>query len=343
LDFVNFASNDGFSILSNGTRPACMTDKLRDFETNIVRDGGEWQDIWQCMAHYKVPGMSVAVVQDNQLAWACSYGRVEAGSSHWVHNDTVFQAASCSKPVAAVGFLRLVQSGLIGLDENVNSKLGWTLPMRACAAPAWKAKVNLRQLLQHRGGIIGRGATWPADTCTNFSAGGGGGFRGYGDSARVGVPTVKEVLNGTSNRPGVRVNSHRVELTYKPGTMAAYSGEGYVLMMRLLEQQLGVKFADWMKLNVLDACGMLRSTYSLSAPSHSGPPASGHDRDGVVIAGKRRRYPESAAAGLYATAADLCRFIIMLNQAGKYAGATVLEESLAKAMIKEGLDPILFT
>lgn len=339
LDFVNFTSSDGFSILSNSTRPAYVADKLRDFETHIAQDRGKWQNIWQCMASYKVPGMSVAVVQGNQLAWACSYGRVEAGSSHWVHNDTVFQAASCAKPVAAVGFLHLVQSGLIGLDEDVNPKLDWTLPMCASADPTWKTKVNLRRLLQHRGGIIGRGANWPADAGSGAAASRGGWFRGYGDNARVGLPTLIEILDGTSSRPRVRVNSHRAGVTYKPGTKSAYSGEGYVLMMQLLEQLRGTKFADWMKPNVLDACGMLHSTFSLNAPSHSGPPASGHSHNGVVIAGKRRRYPESAAAGLYTTAADLCRFIIMLNQEGEYAGASVLEKSLAEAMVKEGLGP----
>ena len=65
--------------------------------------------------------------------WATTYGRVEAGSAHWVHADTVFQAASCSKPIAGIGYLRLVQDGLIGLDEGITGTLDWDLPRRSCA------------------------------------------------------------------------------------------------------------------------------------------------------------------------------------------------------------------
>jgi CubicO group peptidase (beta-lactamase class C family) len=288
------------------------------------------------MAAHQVPGVSVAVVRNNQLAWACTYGRVEAGKADFVHADTVFQAASCSKPVAAVGFLQLVQDDLIGLDENVNPKLGWTLPRRACAPAAWASQVTLRRLLQHRGGIIGRDATHPTSSCSHFSEGGGGGFGGYRNQAGVGVPTVKEVLNGTSSRSGVNVNSHRVEITYEPGSMSAYSGEGFVLMMQLLQQQRGVLFGDWMQAQVLAPLRMSKSSYALTAPAWSGPPAAGH-RGGDVITGKRNRYPEGAAAGLYTTAADLCRFVIGINQGGVVGSQAVLDSALHQAMMADGL------
>src|SRR5688572_33275712 len=60
------------------------------------------------LAHYKVPGVSVAVFENGELAWARGYGVVEAGSSAAVTPSTLFQAASISKPVAAVGAMILV-------------------------------------------------------------------------------------------------------------------------------------------------------------------------------------------------------------------------------------------
>ncbi len=339
VDHVNFEFGNGWSIVTNTPKTAAPNDLLRQFEGRIVQVGGQWQSIWDRMAAHKVPGASVAVVLNNQVAWATTYGRVEKGSADHVHADTVFQAASCSKPVAAVGFLQLVQDNLIGLDENVNPKLGWTLPRRACAPSSWAAKVNLRRLLQHRGGIIGRGATNPTDACSGFAAGGGGGFAGYANVAGVGVPTVKEVLNGKSDRAGVSVNSHRVELTYDPGSMAdgAYSGEGFVLMMQLLQQQRGVLFADWMQAHVLAPMRMSKSTFTLSAPAHSGPAAAGHNASGEVIAGKRNRYPEGAAAGLYTTAGDLCRFVIAINQGGVVGSQTVLDATRTQQMLNHSL------
>ena len=337
VDHVNFAPSGGWSIISNTAAQHYPADPLRGFEDHVLQVNSEWQSIRQRMDVYNVPGVSLAVVLNNRIAWACSYGLTRKGSGNWVHNDTVFQAASCSKPVAGVGFLRLVESNLIGLNDDVNPKLGWNLPMRACAQAGWKSKVNLFRLLRHQGGIIGRGATNPTNQCSGFASGGGGGFNGYANLPGVGVPTVIEVLNGASNRPGVTVNSHRVELTYEPGSMGAYSGEGFTLMQQLLEHLRQMSLAAWMKPNVLALSGMANSTFELEAPSFSGPPSSGHDSDGAPIPGDRNRYPESAAAGLYTTASDLCRLIIAINQDGAIDGHQVLHTDLTQSLRQNSL------
>jgi CubicO group peptidase (beta-lactamase class C family) len=337
VDHVNFEPDGGWSIITSTAKTAVIADPLRDFERRIIQVNGQWQSITERMSAHKVPGVSVAIVRNNQVAAATTYGRVQAGGADWIHTDTVFQAASCSKPVSALGFLRLAQDGLVGLDENVNPKLGWTLPKRSCASTSWMAKVTLRRLLQHRGGIIGRDATNPTSSCSNFSAGGGGGFGGYQDVPGVGIPTVVEILNGSSSRPGVTVNSHAVQLTYDPGSMSAYSGEGFVLMMQLLAQQRGVSFRNWMYAHVLSPAGMTRSTFSLTAPSYSGPPAAGHDGNGTVITGKRHRYPESSAAGLYTTASDLGRYLIAINQGGTIGGQTLIDSTRYQAMMNDAL------
>ena len=81
------------------------------------------------MAHHSVPGMSVAVISDYEVAWAKGYGVLQAGSSVPVTADTRFQAASISKPVAAVGALHYVEQGLLDLDADVNSQLvSWQVP-----------------------------------------------------------------------------------------------------------------------------------------------------------------------------------------------------------------------
>jgi CubicO group peptidase (beta-lactamase class C family) len=337
VDHVNFAPNGGWSIISNTAAQNYPSDPLRAFESRILQVNGQWQSIRQRMDFYHVPGVSLAVVLNNKIGWACSYGQTRKGSSDWIHTDTVFQAASCSKPVAGVGFLRLVESNLIGLNDDVNPKLGWTLPQRACAGPGWKSKVNLFRLLRHQGGIIGRGATNPTNQCSGFASGGGGGFNGYANLPGVGVPTVIEVLNGASGRAGVTVNSHRVELTYDPGSMSAYSGEGFTLMQQLLEHQREMSLADWMKTNVLGPAGMANSTFFLAAPSFSGPPSTGHDNSGEPIPGDRNRYPESAAAGLYTTATDLCRLIIAINQNGTIDGNHVLSGELTTSLLQNSL------
>src|SRR5688500_18401512 len=67
------------------------------------------------MARYKVPGVSIAVVNNGRLEWAQGYGALEAGRSRPVSTQTRFQAASISKPVTAMAVLALVAQGTLRL------------------------------------------------------------------------------------------------------------------------------------------------------------------------------------------------------------------------------------
>jgi len=336
VDHVVFAPSGGWSVSSNTLKTNQPADLLRGMEEQIIKIGTDWKSIGERMATYKIPGVSVAVVLNNKLAWACTYGLIEKGKTDYVHTDTVFQAASVSKPISAIGFHKMAIDAGIGLDENVNPHLGWTLPRRDCTQTSWKNKVTLRRLLTHMGGIIGRGATYPIDACSNFDTGGGG-FGGYVNKSGVGVPTLGEILAGISARSGVTVNSPRIEIAYEPGTATPYSGHGYMVMMKILENKTSKTFANWMKTNILNPMGMTRSTFALTAPVNSGPPAAGHNKDGNVLEGKRYRYPESPAAGLYTTPSDLCRAIILLNQGGTIDGKTILDATTCDIMRKNGI------
>ena len=52
------------------------------------------------MAHYKVPGISIALIDNEKVAWTKGYGVMEAGKDKDVTTDTIFQAGSISKPVS---------------------------------------------------------------------------------------------------------------------------------------------------------------------------------------------------------------------------------------------------
>ena len=65
----------------------------------------------QLMELYKIPGFSIAVIDNYRIAWAKAYGVTDAGSKTPVTTKTLFQAGSISKPVAATGALLLVEQG----------------------------------------------------------------------------------------------------------------------------------------------------------------------------------------------------------------------------------------
>ena len=81
------------------------------------------------MKLFKVPAVSVAVIDDYKIAWAKGYGVTEASGAMPVTTRTLFQAGSISKPVAAAAALYLVKNGKLSLDEDVNQKLkSWKVP-----------------------------------------------------------------------------------------------------------------------------------------------------------------------------------------------------------------------
>jgi CubicO group peptidase (beta-lactamase class C family) len=85
------------------------------------------------MKELHVPGVNIAVIHEGKIEWA----RVTA--------DTMFQAASISKPLAAMAALRMVQEGKLSLDGDGNTYLSsWRFP----ADPGAVGKsLTLRELL----------------------------------------------------------------------------------------------------------------------------------------------------------------------------------------------------
>lgn len=98
------------------------------------------------MAHYRVPGVSVAVIENCRIVDLRGFGR-SAVEGAPVTEDTLFQAGSVSKPVAAVAALRLVEQGRLSLDANITGQLtSWTL-----SAARWTSGVSSRNPVSHGG------------------------------------------------------------------------------------------------------------------------------------------------------------------------------------------------
>ena len=74
------------------------------------------------MRHFHVPGLSAAFIDHGKIAWVRAYGYADVASGRPVTPDTLFQAASISKPLTAVAAMRLVQSGQckgrVGSDDD---------------------------------------------------------------------------------------------------------------------------------------------------------------------------------------------------------------------------------
>jgi len=332
VDHVAFTHGGGWSLISNHRNPFTTVDPIRSFEGDFFKDASGWHSIWDRMAHYKVPGTSVALVQNNAVAWRTAYGVLKAGGPDYVYSDTPFQAASISKPHAAAGIVRLAQDHHLTLGDPIGTRTSWPVAKRACAQQKWIQEATIEKTLQHKGGFVGRGNTYPVSACSGFTAnGGGGGFGGYANVPGVNLPTLDQILSGSAP-----ANSPRIEISTEPGTFY-YSGMGFVVLMRMLQDVTGQNFGDWMEQHILGPTGMTGSTFALTLPAHLSRAAAGHDTNSQPIPGLRNRYPESSAAGLYTNAGDLCRFVAMLNLRGTIDGKQVLDSTHANTMLTNQL------
>src|SRR5688572_14625699 len=107
------------------------------------------------MAQRQIVGLSLAIIDDGRIVETRAYGTTTRAGKTPVTPTTLFQAGSISKPVSALGALRLVEAGRLSLDEDVNTKLtSWRVPGNAFTAAE---RVTLRRLLSHTAGLTVHG------------------------------------------------------------------------------------------------------------------------------------------------------------------------------------------
>ncbi len=284
---------------------ATVEKRIRNVETGFLSGKATLADR---MREYHVPGVSIAVIQDYQIDWAKGYGVQEAGRDDPVTTETLFQAASISKPVAAYAALRLVQAGKIGLDDDVNTRLvAWRVPDNQFTQGN---PVTLRRLLSHTAG-------------TSVA-----GFRGYG--AGQPVPTTRQILTGEPP-----ANSGPVTVDTPPGRRYFYSGGGYTIVQQLVSDLAGRPYGDYLRDSLLRPLGMTHSTFEQPLPQALWPQAAvGHTARGAPIPGRWMTHPELGAAGLWTTPSDLARFAIEVQRARQGEPGALLDVDLAQAMLK---------
>ncbi|MGB3541471.1 serine hydrolase domain-containing protein [Rubrivirga sp.] len=237
------------------------------------------------MAETGVPGVSIAFFDDGEVVWTRAVGMADVESGTMVTPETLFQAASISKPVAATAALDLVEDGLFDLDVPINDYLtSWQLSGSDVAEPS---AVTLRGLLTHTAGLTVHG------------------FPGYGPGETV--PTTAGVLEGAGN-------TDAVALGQEPRTAFRYSGGGYTVAQLALENVTGRPFHEVMTERVLVPLGMEHSTFAQPlSESMRDIAATAYGGDGSAIDGRFHTYPEGAAAGLWTTPSDLARWAIALQ------------------------------
>jgi CubicO group peptidase (beta-lactamase class C family) len=290
-----------------GTIPASELVGLHD--ERIERIG---EAVRQTMRKEGIPGCSVAVIDHGEVVWAQGFGWRDVARRLPVEADTQFQAGSISKAVTALGVLQLEGSGKVCLDADVNLyHKGWRLESR------FTNTITLRQLLCHRAGMVPHG------------------FLGSGEHAMV-LSTLQVLKR---HKPVVScLTGHylgTIKVAKPPGSEYNYSGGGYCVVQKAVEDVTGQPFEVAMDNLVLQPVGMSRSTFQ-QPPQDTNHLARGYGWMMNALGGGRWRvFPEKAPAGLWTTPRDLARFAVAIQKA---AAGTATPE-ITPAIVREYLKP----
>jgi len=255
----------------------------------------------KAMRSHNVPGASVAVVKNGEIAWAKGYSMASLNEKLPVTDETVFEAASVSKTVTAWGIMKLAEDGAVDLDAPVEQYLTrWHLP----PSEFDHNLVTLRRILSHTAGL---------------SQGGDPGME-PGEE----VPTLVEALNGAVPSMGA------LHVAFPPGENYAYSSIAYSLLELVIEEVTGEPFTQYMQREILDPLGMVNSSFDMT-PELRAKRAVGHDWHNTAM--PEYQFATRGMGGLRTTSTDLVLFVaaLMPGPNGEPVGRGVLTpESVAE-------------
>ena len=280
----------------------------------VEGEGDGKRTIEERMAHYKVPGLSIAVIKDYQIDWAKGYGEADVSEHRKVTEETVFQAASISKSLNAVGLLKLAQDGKLDLNSDINTYLTtWKFPYDDLSKGK---KITVANLLSHTAGLSVHG------------------FRGYGPYEPI--PTAVDILDGKSP-----ANSDPVRSMFEPGLRFQYAGGGTTITQLIVTDITHTPYDEFMSTNVLAPMGMDNSFFTQPPPqTKKSVLATAYHQDGGEVKGKFHVYPEQAAAGLWTNPTDLSKYIIETQLSLEGKSSKVLNQSFTNTRLTPYLDQV---
>jgi CubicO group peptidase (beta-lactamase class C family) len=245
----------------------------------------------RAMREYTIAGVAAGAIRNGEVIWSARKGQASADGVP-VTDATAFNLGSISKPLTVWAVLALVRAGRVELDAPLSAYLHrYTLPSGTFNSEG----VTVRRLLRHTAGttVIGYG--------------------GYG--AHEDQPA--DALELSEDFAPVAVMR-------EPGTARRYSGGGYVLLQMMVEDVTGEAFDDAVRRLVLDPLGMVHSGFD---PDRLPTRSDAFNYYGRPI--EALRDVALAAAGGYASGADIERFLLAHRDGGPVLDRAMLDAAFA--------------
>jgi CubicO group peptidase (beta-lactamase class C family) len=250
----------------------------------IMIEGTPTWTIEERMAFHKIPGVTIGVISNYKLEWAKGYGLADKEHNRVVTPSTLFQAASISKSLNAIGVLKLVQDKKLDLNADINTYLtSWKFPYDSLSKGK---KISVYNLLTHTAGLTVHG------------------FPGYETTDPL--PTAQQILDG--EKPA---NTKAVRSAFEPGLRFQYSGGGTTISQLIVADVTKKPYDQYMADNVLKPMGMNNSFYTVPPPAaKANQLATAYSFNGTAKQSKYHLYPEQGAAALWTNPTDVAQYII---------------------------------
>lgn len=256
-------------------------------------------------AYEQIPGVSAAVVHDQQVLWAGSYGLADLASGRPATTDMICSICSISKLFTSIAVLQQRDAGKLRLDDPVRKHLPW-FTMKPAGNDG--SAITIEGLLTHAAGVP-RESDYPYWSPPDFS-----------------FPTHEQIVKRIAEQQAL----------HTPETYFQYSNLGITLAGEVVAATSGSAYADFVKRRILDPLGLASTTPEMPENERGKRLATGYSA--LTREGRRNALPFfktqgiAPAAGYASTAEDLARFASWQFRVLASGGDDVLKASTLREM-----------
>jgi len=254
--------------------------------------------IAELIAEKDVPGVGIAMVDENGPVWVGAIGRANIENNVLADEDTLFRIASISKMFVALSVLKLVEEGKLSLDDKLSE-----LAPDVIFENQWETTdpVRVVHLLEHTTG-------WDDIHLPEYA---------HND------PTPASSKQSLDFHPHSRISR------WKPGSRMAYSNSGPPVAAYIVEKISGQNFEDYVQENFFDPIGMESTTYFLSDEFKTrGATSYGNGNQELEYQHMAMR----PSGSINAPARDMAKFVAFYLQRGAVDGQQLISEASLRRM-----------
>jgi CubicO group peptidase (beta-lactamase class C family) len=256
------------------------------------------QEIPQHMQQDNIPGLAIAIVDDQGILWNQGFGYTDWDQQIPVTQDTLFSIQSMSKSFTATAALFAAQDGLVDLDAPITEYLP-DFHINSIFEEHPEQKITLRMLLSHTAGLA-------------HEAPYGGNYDHPAYSFEKHIASISDTW-----------------LKFPVGSNYSYSNLGVDLAGYILQERSGISFIQYVQDKVFKPLGMKNSTLDVNQVRADHMRAIGHAGSPIPPPVDFLIIP---SGGVWSTTTDMARYLQFHINEGAINGQRLLQQDLAETM-----------